>query len=393
MAYKPVQSQEKDLLPGYTYGNSVQTPVVTPQQGGTPQSAGYSPINFSPVNVYQPGQTYDSFFGTAQNRYTPIYNEKVAALKNALAQNLAALEGQKLGINQNYDSQVKNQNMANTRSKNNYSNSMLGRGLGRSSIATTGLSEQDMINNRMVNDINTYRTSALGNVDAQKTAMETGANNEIAQMGSDLQTQIANLAQTLFDEYQKNLYGQATFNAQGQLDTDKFNKSGQMDYDKFEYGKTQDATKNQQWQSEFDLDKWYKEQMVGIQKQELAASAAKNNYTSPNGYGTDATAKEYDQAFATAKYVYASNRPMADKLADLQSIYTQAKAERNPNADKLAANVLQMLNNLKMQASYDARDRIQTVNAPPTAQIKASSQPSLFQQVLQNTLQQFLNHK
>jgi hypothetical protein len=356
MPYKPIHPEEAGQ---YGYVEKPASPSV-PVMGNPQQTTGgFTPIQYSPVSVYQPGQNFDSFKTQATNQYTPAYNEKVAALKNALAQNLAALEGQKTGINQNYDTQVSSQNFANTRSKNNYSNSMLGRGLGRSSIATTGLSEQDMINNRAVNQINTYRTSALGNVDAQKVATETGTNNQIASMASDLQTQILALAQNLYDSYQNNLFKQESFNAGNKLDTDKYNTSTQLDYNKFDYGKTQDAFGNDLASKNYDLDKWYKEQMIDIQKQELAANAAKQSYKSPNGFGTDSTAKEYDQVLSTAKYIVGSNRPMANKLSDLESMITQAKAERNPSADALANQLQSMLNSLRMQASAQSRSLIE----------------------------------
>jgi hypothetical protein len=271
MAYKPVHPSEATQ-----YGYVDTTPAAPSSNVQT--ANGYTPIKFNPVNIYQPGQTLADFNTQATNQYTPAYNEKVNALKASLAQNLAALEGQKAGINQNYDTQVTSQNINNRQAKNNLSNTMLGRGLGRSSIVGTGLGEQDLINNRVINGINTYRNSALSNVDAQKVATETGVNNQVAGMTADLHTQIMNLAQSLYDSYQGNLYNQATFNSSGQFDADKTNASGQMDYNKFEYGKTQDTQAQSNWQNEYDLDKWYKEQSIANDKaalvQKVAASAA-----------------------------------------------------------------------------------------------------------------------
>lgn len=268
------------------------------------QSTGYT---YKPVQIYQPGMTLDSFNQQAQNQYMPAYNEKVNALKNALAQNLLALEGQKTGINRNYDMQSRNQNINTTKSKNNFSNTMLGRGLGRSTIAGTGLGEMDVINNRVQNDIEGFRTGDLGNIDAQMAQMQVGTNNQLTTMAGDLQTQIMALAQNLYDNYQNNMFKQESFNTGNQFDVEKYNNSNSQWQQSFDYGKSQDTQKQENWNKEYDLDKWYKEQVLAKD------SGGNGNYKSPNGFGNDAQAKEYDQVLTTAKYIIGSNRPMANK--------------------------------------------------------------------------------
>jgi len=125
-------------------------------------------------------------YGTAAaNEINPQYNSKVQILKNTLAQNKLALQQQKTGVNSNYDTQVSDQNLSNNSNKSNYSDILTSRGIGRSSIAATGLAEMDQVNNRYVDRINSGRTDALGNIDANITLDNNNYNNTVATMASD----------------------------------------------------------------------------------------------------------------------------------------------------------------------------------------------------------------
>ena len=123
------------------------------------------------------------YYTQAEQQYNPSYNQKVTALQNQLAQNQQNLEQQKVGINANYDYQVQNQNLNNRLNKNNVSNAMLGRGLANSSIAISGLAEQDAKNTRLVGDINRNRTAELNNIDQQKALLNNlGAEQEVEEL-------------------------------------------------------------------------------------------------------------------------------------------------------------------------------------------------------------------
>ena len=139
------------------------------------------------------------YYTQAEQQYNPSYNQKVTALQNQLAQNQQNLEQQKVGINANYDYQVQNQNLNNRLNKNNVSNAMLGRGLSNSSIAISGLAEQDAKNTRLVGDINRNRTAELNNIDQQKALLGQNYNNTLAQMEADKYDAIMALAQQLED--------------------------------------------------------------------------------------------------------------------------------------------------------------------------------------------------
>jgi hypothetical protein len=164
--------------------------------------------NFMPTNY---ADELKKYLGAATEEYTPIYNSKVTALKNALSSNLLALEQQKGGINTNYDTQVTGQNRQNVSAQNDFSNQVGSRGLGRSSIAVSGLGEMSMTNNRLVGEINTARTAALGNIDAQKTQTQTSFNSDVLNLEADKQSNINSLARNLGDKYDAREYRDSQF--------------------------------------------------------------------------------------------------------------------------------------------------------------------------------------
>lgn len=136
----------------------------------------------------------------AQQQYDSGYNQKVQALKNQLASQQQSLEQQKGGINQNYDISVGNANLNNRMNKNNVSNTMLGRGLGNSSVAVSGLAEQDAKNTRIIGNIERSRLSDLNNIDAQKALLAQNMEATLGQMAGDREDAIANLARQLESE-------------------------------------------------------------------------------------------------------------------------------------------------------------------------------------------------
>ena len=141
----------------------------------------------------------NKYYQQAEQQYNPSYNGKVQALKNQLAQNQQSLEQQKTGINQNYDLQVNNANLNNRLNKNSVSNAILGRGLANSSIAISGLAEQDAKNTRIIGNIERGRLADLNNIDEQKALLGQNFNNTLAQMEADKLDAINALAMQLED--------------------------------------------------------------------------------------------------------------------------------------------------------------------------------------------------
>lgn len=149
------------------------------------------------------------FYSQAKQQYDPSYNQKVQGLKNTLAQNQNNLETQKSGINANYNTQVANQNLTNKYNKNNYSNTMLGRGMANSSIVGTGLAEQDSKNARLVGEINNARTGSLNDIDRQKAILAQNMNATLGQMQADREDAIWALARQLEDRQRDYDYKQS----------------------------------------------------------------------------------------------------------------------------------------------------------------------------------------
>jgi hypothetical protein len=149
----------------------------------------------------------------AASQVDSSYNQQVQNLKNSLANQLASYDSQKTGINSNYDMAVQKQNYNNAIGKNNYSNQTLGRGLGRSTIATTGLAGMDSGNKRQVGYIEQGRVNSLNDVDRMKTVAQNGYEDSVNAMSLDRQNKIAALANQLRSAAQSQEWQEKQFNA------------------------------------------------------------------------------------------------------------------------------------------------------------------------------------
>ena len=160
--------------------------------------------------TFQPTKNYSQL---AQNMYKPIYDAKVTAIRNRLNLDKQALSSQIDATNRMYDKQVQEQNRMTDISKSNYSNETLNRGLGRSTIATTGLASMDMANQRMVNDINEVRNSALQNIHGRIQALSENAHAELFDLESNRALEEQNLAWQLEDRDRSHWLQEAQINA------------------------------------------------------------------------------------------------------------------------------------------------------------------------------------
>lgn len=169
----------------------------------------------------EPG-TMEYYRKQAELQYDPTYNQRVAQLKNSLAKKIAALNQQIPSINYNYDKQIQNQNLQNQIAKNNFSNNMLSRGLGRSTIYTTGAAEMDLVNNRLLNEINERRTSDLNNIAQNIALLQNQLEDELTAMELDRLTAINELARKLEQQdYERQLQ---EWQKQYQLEKDKYER-------------------------------------------------------------------------------------------------------------------------------------------------------------------------
>lgn len=231
------------------------------------------------------------YIDQATSQLTPTHNSQVTSLKNQLAQNQLALDQQKNSVNANYDLNVKNQNLNNRLNKNTVSNAMLGRGLANSSIAISGLAEQDAKNARVQADIERNRVNDLGNIDANKALLEQNTNNTIGQMDRDLQDKILALAMQLEDR---------------QWEKDFKDKGYQLQLDQFNYDKLYKDQQLQFSKDQFEYDKLYKDQQLQMQQQ----------------------AQTYDQQYKDKLFEQSQQAQMFDQQYKNQMLAMQQEAQK-----------------------------------------------------------------
>ena len=197
----------------------------------------------------------NKYYQQAEQQYNPSYNGKVQALKNQLAQNQQSLEQQKVGINQNYDLQVNNANLNNRLNKNSVSNAILGRGLANSSIAISGLAEQDAKNTRIIGNIERGRLADLNNIDEQKALLGQNFNNTLAQMEADKLDAINALAMQLEDrDWNKDFQNRQLAQQYALAEMQKQYQYAQLAQSQRQF-EAQQAWAREQWQYQQDLEK------------------------------------------------------------------------------------------------------------------------------------------
>ena len=223
----------------------------------------------------------DKYYQQAQQQYDPAYNQKVQNYKNQLAQNQLAVDQQKTGINANYDMQVQNQQRNNQLLRNSISNQMLGRGLANSSIAISGLEQQNAQNARLVGQINAERTGALNDLEAQKALLAQNTNNTLAQMAADRENEIRALAMQLEDR---------------QWEKDFKEKGQQLEQDKFTYQKEYNDKMMAMQQQAQEYEQKYKDTMVRLQEEKQKFDMGyQNRYLE-----MQQKAQEYEQKYKDA---------------------------------------------------------------------------------------------
>lgn len=142
-------------------------------------------------------QSLATYHGQAEQQYDPTYNGQVNALKGALATKLAGFNTQKVGVNSGYDGQINSQNVQNTATKNNYSDTELGRGMGRSSIVSSGLAGLDDQNARVDNNINTARNTDVNGINQSIANANADNATQVQTLQSDKENQVMTLARQL----------------------------------------------------------------------------------------------------------------------------------------------------------------------------------------------------
>ena len=169
------------------------------------------------------------------------FNNNRVQLNNSFAQNVQGLEGQKAGVNQNFDNQLEQNSRNVITSQNQYNNNTLARGLGRSTIATSGQAGIKDSGNRIANQVNQGRTDALGQIEAQKVQLQQALQENLLGITSKEESEALSLAQQLEGiayerDWQSQQFGY-------QKEQDKWANDFKMS--QFEYQKQQDALARQ----------------------------------------------------------------------------------------------------------------------------------------------------
>lgn len=146
------------------------------------------------------------------------YENQKVQLINSFNQNVQGLEGQKAGVNQNFDNQLQQNAMNTTRSINQYGNNTLARGLGRSTIATSGQAGIQDQGNRIANQVNEQRAQALGNIESQKTLLQQALQESLLGLQSKQESEVLSLAQQLEQQAYDRAFQREQFDYKKQQD-------------------------------------------------------------------------------------------------------------------------------------------------------------------------------
>lgn len=283
------------------------------------------------------------YYAQAEQQTQAEHNKKVQNLKSQLASNQLALDQQKTGVNQNYDYQVAQQNLQNKLNKNSVSNAMIGRGLGNSSIAVSGLAEQDAKNTRLVGDINRNRTADLNNIDAQKALLDRNYNAEVGQLEADRLSEIRSLAYQLedraFDKDYKNR--QMALQEQAQKATEAYQNA---------YLALQ--------QKQADNDLWYKQQTLAQSASELAWQKEKY-YASQSASQSSTDWSTYEGYLADYNAIMGGDYTTSERNKLLKQLSTSASMYQNKTGYDLSDIISASNNGITKTTTNHASNRYQ----------------------------------
>lgn len=116
------------------------------------------------------------------DRYQPIYDEQRQSLEQERDSNIRDLQNQIAGVDTTYDRNVESQQDLTKQAIQNYSNQTLGRGLGRSTIATTGMSGIQDSGDKQVANINTDRANVLNSIRGKIQSVQEGITGKLGNL-------------------------------------------------------------------------------------------------------------------------------------------------------------------------------------------------------------------
>jgi hypothetical protein len=145
-------------------------------------------------------------YDKASDEYDAGYNKLVNAINESAARQTTALNKAKASMGRGYDAQVKSQKSYGDMARNNYNNNTISRGLGRSTIATTGMAGIDNATNSDIANINAARADAMGNIDDQIANLNIDAENTLQDLANTRNADISKLLESWKDrDYQQGI--------------------------------------------------------------------------------------------------------------------------------------------------------------------------------------------
>jgi hypothetical protein len=274
---------------------------------------------------------YKDYQNLAEDIISPTYNYDVSAINNALNRKISSLNQSKQNVNQNYDTAVENQNRQNIFTQNNFSNQQGARGMGRSSITTTGLAGMDDTNNRIVANINNSRKQDLGNIDMDISNLQSATADELKGLELDKNRQLASTIMQMQQRDEDIAWRNKQYEDSQKQYTDEQNWRQKM-FD----------NENDWKQKEYDNSNYWKQKDYEAAAASRAASAAKASGSSLTS--TDIKNIAYDQFY---KHIDAGD--IATWLANNRSniikdigedAYTDMVKKAQPYTDRAKANYI-----------------------------------------------------
>lgn len=99
-----------------------------------------------------------------RDMYQPIFDQQRQAYENQLNRTVSDMENQITGVDTQYDRNVDRSQKNTAHQQEMYGQQTLGRGLGRSTVATSGMAGIGVEGDRMVADINTDRANTINSI-------------------------------------------------------------------------------------------------------------------------------------------------------------------------------------------------------------------------------------
>ena len=333
----------------------------------------------------------------ATSEINPQYAAKIKMLKDTLASNNTALNTQKAATNKNYNTEVGSQNAANIKSKSNFTNANVSRGIGNTPMVSTGINEMSQINNKYVGAINKRRSSALNNIDDRLKLSQKSYDNTASTMATNKGIEINNLARNYADKQVAKEYQAGRDSVSDNHWTSGFNHTKNRDNVADSHYNSEKATDNSRYNDSVRIaaqklatDNSRYNDSTRIAAQKLATDNSRYNDKTTiaaqklktDNARYDATTKLKAQAVITDNEHYEGNlKAAADKIAN------------SPASKKGADDINNLLNNKGAYAKLTYDERLKKLDGYGTALSKKDDASSKYLLGLVNAAKETLNNE